>query len=111
MVYNRLTHGIIIRNEVSRMAKFNLGRTVMTRAIADLTAEDDSFANEITSAFNRYTDCNWGDMCVSDKQLNDNAIENGEDRILAAYETSKGKVYIITEWDRSYTTILFAKDY
>lgn len=43
--------------------------------------------------------------------MNDEAIKNGNDRVLAAYETSQGKIYIITEYDRSYTTILFSHEY
>ena len=43
--------------------------------------------------------------------MNDEAIKNGNDRILASYETSKGKIYIITENDRSATTILFTNEY
>ena len=50
-------------------------------------------------------------MCEEDKQMNDEAIKSGNDRILAAYETSKGNIYIITEHDRSATTILFADEY
>jgi hypothetical protein len=45
-----------------------------------------------------------------DKELNDLAVKTGE-RILEAYETSKGKIWIITEWDRSATTILFPNEY
>ena len=43
--------------------------------------------------------------------MNYDAIENGDDRILASYETYKGKIYIITEWDRSSTTILYPHEY
>ena len=45
------------------------------------------------------------------KETNDNALRNGNDRILAAYNTSEGKIYIITEHDLSYTTILFTHEY
>lgn len=50
-------------------------------------------------------------MCEEDKQMNDEAVRSGNNRILASYETSKGKIYIITEHDRSATTILFANEY
>lgn len=46
-----------------------------------------------------------------DKKKNDKAIASGEDRILASYKTSEGQIFIITEWDRSYTTIMFADEY
>lgn len=54
---------------------------------------------------------NWGELCKEDKELNDLAVEQG-DRILSAYRTSKGvKIWVITEWDRSVTTILLPEDY
>lgn len=43
--------------------------------------------------------------------MNYMAIENGNDRIFATYETSKWKIYIITEFNREYTTILFPEEY
>lgn len=87
------------------------GRWVMTRGINDTVANDENFAKQITSAIARYRNNDWGDLCDEDKQLNDDAVMRNDDRILAAYKTDKGKVYIITEWDRSATTILFANEY
>jgi len=88
-----------------------MGNLVMTRAINDTIADNESFAKEITSALRRYISADWGDLPLSDKKANDSAVETGEDRILAAYKTTEGKVYIITEYDRSHTTILFAGEY
>ena len=59
---------------------------------------------------NRYFNCDWGELCEDDQVLNDYAIENDE-RILGKYFTSKDPIYIITEWDRSATTILFCNEY
>lgn len=86
------------------------GRLVATRSIADDMERDLAFAREIAAAFIRYQRHDWGDLCQEDKELNDQALEAGG-RILAAYRTSKGKVWIITEWDRSTTTILFTSEY
>ena len=52
----------------------------------------------------------WGDLRQEDKALNDQAVESG-DQVMAKYLTSKGKIWIITEWDRSATTILFPCEY
>ena len=52
----------------------------------------------------------WGDMCDEDKKANDDALKDG-DRIFSAYTTPLGKIWIITEWDRSYTTVLIPDDY
>lgn len=42
--------------------------------------------------------------------MNDAAIKTNE-RILASYDTTKGNIYVITERDRSYTTILLRNEY
>lgn len=89
---------------------FELGQVVQTQGIYNACEESEEFSEEIGNAFYKYTCGNWGDACEEDKKLNDEAIEAGE-RIVAKYETSKGNVFIITEWDRSYTTILFADEY
>ena len=89
----------------------NLGQTVMTRGIVTAIKENKSFAAEVVESFSRYVKYDWGDLCNEDKQMNTSALENNDDRILAAYNTSQGKIYIITEWDRSATTILFADEY
>jgi len=87
-----------------------LGQLVMTRGIADAIEESPKFAFEIHKSIIRYFFHDWGDLCQEDIELNIEALKVGE-RILASYETSQGKVYIITEWDRSVTTILFAHEY
>ena len=90
--------------------KFERGQIVVTRGVNDLMAEDVKFARFVTESFRRYIACDWGEMCDEDKSLNDEAIETG-DRIFAAYNDENYKIYIITEWDRSVTTILFPSEY
>ncbi|MDR0770587.1 MAG: hypothetical protein LBE75_05260 [Burkholderiales bacterium] len=63
----------------------------------------------------------WGDLCPSDKKQNDRALKSGEDRLFSSYNLDKGyedrhglpadKLWIITEWDRSVTTLLFPSEY
>jgi hypothetical protein len=54
--------------------------------------------------------CDWGESL--DKEMNDAAVEQGNDRILSAYRDSGGvKFWIITEADRSATTVLLPEDY
>lgn len=48
-----------------------------------------------------------GDIPHEDKKMNDSAVKNNDDRIVARYND----IYIITEWDRSATTILFIDEY
>ena len=71
------------------------------------------FAREVFSATTRYTAGDWGDLCESDKELNEQALQRGG-RILAAYPTSLGRMYIITDdatAEKLVTTVLFADEY
>lgn len=91
--------------------KFKLGQTVMTRGIADAMEENKDFTKEVHKAFERYIACDWGELEEEDAELNNSAVQNNDDRIFAKYDTSEGAIYIITEWDRSVTTILFTDEY
>ena len=93
------------------MINYSLGKVVMTNGINSKMAENKKFSDEIMNCFKKYMVCDWGDICNEDKEMNDNALRTGTARVLAAYNTSEGRVYIITEQDRSYTTILFADEY
>lgn len=59
----------------------------------------------------RHQSGDWGDLCGADKRENEVSTVNGF-RILSKYHTSEGKaLYVITEWDRSATTILLPEEY
>lgn len=89
-----------------------IGETLITAHLNEVISKDQNKQGELLQAFDRYILGDWGDLGPEDKQLNDDAVkEPGSDRILAAYKLSFGKIYIITEWDRSYTTLMFAEDY
>lgn len=91
---------------------FELGQTVMTIGISAAIEQDPNFRNEIEEALGRYKKCDWGDLDPDDAAMNDAALDpDTPDRILAAYQTSHDKIWIITEWDRSATTILFPDEY
>ena len=89
----------------------NLGRLLMTRGVNDLVADDEAFAKFVMSSLTRHQRGDWGELTDEDKQENDLSLKAGY-RILSAYE-AKGlpKVWIITEADRSATTILFPAEY
>lgn len=58
----------------------------------------------------RHARGDWGDLDHEDARLNDAALIHGT-RLLSAYLVAGEKVWIITEWDRSRTTILLASEY
>ncbi len=60
----------------------------------------------------RHLSGDWGEMDTHDSRLNDAAVRSGEDRIFSAYRTSAGeKLWAITEWDRSSTTLMLPEEY
>lgn len=94
------------------MARLETGPLVATQAIAARMETDGEFRKFVYQSLDKYLNCDWGDTCEEDAALNDEAVKNGE-RILAVYMYKEPdvKIWIITEWDRSATTILFPEEY
>lgn len=87
-------------------AKFKTGRIVTTaNALNHLTYDD------ILSGLLRHITGDWGNLDADDQKENDQSLEKGA-RLLSAYQASNGvKFWIITEADRSATTVLLPEDY
>jgi hypothetical protein len=86
--------------------KFELGEVFYTaNAIA-------TFANDVLLAcLSRHAAGDWGDLDADDKEANEEALRTGG-RILSSYIVpSTGKLWAITEHDRSATTLLLPSDY
>lgn len=90
---------------------FKIGQVVITKGISNYVVEDFKFYEFILESLRRYLTADWGDLPNEDKRMNDSAVKNNDDRIVARYNNEQGDIYIITEWDRSYTTILFTNEY
>lgn len=90
--------------------KFPLGQTVMTRGVADIVATDVKFAEFTMQGLKRHVSGDWGDLCEDDKKANEDALKMGG-RLFSAYEQAGRKIWLITEADRSATTILFPEEY
>ena len=58
----------------------------------------------------RHLSGDWGDLCDEDKGENEFSLKHGF-RLLSAYNTPFGKLWIITEADRSVTTFLLPEEY
>lgn len=65
---------------------------------------------EILHALRRHASGDWGDLCPEDTLANDGALHHG-DRLLSAYGQGNHRFWIITEADRSVTTVLLPDDY
>ncbi len=87
---------------------FPLGETVMTIGAKETLAESNQLPNEFLA---KHQNGDWGDVCENDWRENDLSVKEGFG-ILSAYKTIKGdKIWIITEADRSSTTILLPNEY
>jgi hypothetical protein len=87
---------------------FELGRTLITPG-----AQSSVPSAEVLDAMRRHHHGDWGDLDADDNASNNVALVPGhESRLLSAYHSSAGtKFYIITEWDRSVTTVLLPSEY
>src|SRR5262245_47125962 len=87
---------------------FPLGQIYMTPGALEALEESEQGASEF---LHRHQSGDWGEMSEEDKQENDFSVDKRL-RIFSAYRTSKGeKLWVITEADRSVTTILLPGEY
>lgn len=87
---------------------FNLGQIVAT----PLSLSEIQKSGETPQDFiKQHSQGQWGLVCEEDRQANEDALRNGE-RLLSVYKTKLDvKLYVITEWDRSATTLLCSSEY
>jgi hypothetical protein len=91
--------------------RFALGQILATpgalRAIEDTGEEP---RHVILNLLSRHVCGDWGDLGEADKRENEFSVRNGL-RILSAYQVKETKVWVITEADRSATTVLLPEEY
>jgi len=109
-VLNGIVGGSVTSSNNRIAAKFKLGKVVMTSGVSDKMKEDPSFKRFVDKSFREYSRGDWGDTSREDAEMNDEAVESG-DRIMGVYKSGSDKIWIITEWNRSATTILFPSEY
>lgn len=88
--------------------QFNLGRVTATQNAVDFCKKNDIYLFDIIL---RHARCDWGDMDAEDKVANDTAVQRGDGRIFSAYKYPAGRLWCITEADRSSTCVLLPSDY
>lgn len=91
--------------------KFKIGQIVITKGVNAKISKSIEFSKFILESIAKYRNCNWGNLGNEDQKMNDDAVKNGDDRIFAKYNNDEGDIYIITEWNREVTTILFPSEY
>jgi len=94
---------------------FHLGRVVITPAARDQLAAMGLSPNTYLTRHRRN---DWGDLSADDAALNGAALADGNHRLFSSYhldpeadDPEANRLWIITEHDRSVTTILLPSDY
>ena len=83
-----------------------LGQIVATPAALGALTQPD-----IVEALRRHASGDWGEVDAHDQAANDDAMRDGT-RLLSAYRSASGTPFwVITEADRSVTTVLLPDDY
>jgi hypothetical protein len=85
--------------------RFPLGEVVIT-ANADATLDP----VKVAEGLSRHARGDWGELCPEDRELNELSLKDGS-RLLSVYRAGEKKFWIITEADRSVTTVLMPEDY
>lgn len=98
----------IVAEELHTASKtFPMGMVASTPGALDMLSEQNLNPKQFLA---RHATGDWGDVCESDKALNDEALKDGR-RLVSNYTTANGDLLIITEADRSATTLLLPEDY
>lgn len=99
------------------MEELCIGQVMATVGIRQEMEETYGFREFCMDCLMRHRDHDWGDLEEEDWLSNDEAVKSGE-RVLSAYDIPKkfclayaDRIWIITEADRNYTTILFPYEY
>lgn len=99
------------------MALFKTGPVLTTPGIRDIMSIGPRATETIQKCLDRHCGGDWGDLCDDDKLINQISLEEEKEKgftyenLFSSYNTDVGKIYVITECDRSVTTILLSDEY
>jgi hypothetical protein len=94
--------------DINHRGKFPLGQLTATPGALQAMQESGQTPEFFVA---RHAGGDWGEVGAEDWRLNDEALQDGS-RVLSAYRTLKGqKLWVITEADRSLTTVLLPEEY
>jgi hypothetical protein len=96
----------------------SLGSVYMSASVSMVLESFPTLSDFVYSSLSRHRVSDWGDCCVDDAYFNDTALKEGS-RLFSVYhlpseftsDIGQESIWIITEADRSATTILFPSDY
>ena len=89
---------------------FSLGLVATTTGVIRLLVEHGENTNALQPYLHRHQSGDWGDLDEEDKAENNLSVEK-KFRILSAYHLFGEKIFVISEADRSSTTVLLPSEY
>ena len=94
--------------ELEHPGKFELGQILMTTGASEALLTAQHVPPEFLL---RHKHGDWGDLCAEDARENARSLRLGN-RLLSSYQTrQEDNLWVITEWDRSATTLLLPNEY
>lgn len=94
---------------IAHHPRFRPGHVCMTPGVAERVRQK---LLDPVHYLRRHLAGDWGDLSQSDRRQNDAALKSGEDRLFSSYQVTPDlKLWIITEGDRSLTTLLLPSEY
>lgn len=88
--------------------RFSPGQMIVT---VDFRPDPTGLTNP-SAYLRRHLSGDWGDLSDEDRRQNDLALASGEDRLFSSYQVAPDlTLWIVTEWDRSVTTLLLPSEY
>jgi hypothetical protein len=98
----------ILYRELAKPGKFPLGQVLMTPGASEALLTAQHVPPEFLL---RHKHGDWGNLEPEDRRENERALRQGS-RLLSAYQTrTRERLWVITEWDRSATTLLLPHEY
>ncbi|MAQ95558.1 MAG: hypothetical protein CMM84_18785 [Rhodothermaceae bacterium] len=87
--------------------RFPLGHVVATPGALEVVRDH---GVDLLGLLRRHASGDWGQVPEEDARLNDLALKHRA-RLLSAYDTAGGRLWVLTEADRSATTVLLPSEY
>lgn len=88
---------------------FQLGNLVMTSGVSNWIDNIETH-KKVVDCIRRHQSGDWGEVDKEDWETNNFSLQNSL-RVLSSYTINNQKIWIITESDRSVTTVLFPGEY
>ncbi len=91
--------------------RFEIGHIAVTERVLHMMGSNERFDDFVWGSFSRHCLCDWGELSVDDKKLNDEKLEKGGQLFSEYKHPEYGELSIMTEEDRSSTVVGFVNEF